>query len=175
MESIQFQPERWHACHEGDWISCENGVNCYSYILDRPEYFWSVPGEGFAKATTGQYFRNFDKKFEHISFVDFCERLMRGAIEDGLIPVETTADRDGYYLAALFFADGEKDFHWYRKDDDGYWSHKNGREAASNLSSSGARIENPLNAKDTRYPIFGGFFLVPRGGITLTKQFPLVS
>lgn len=174
MELIQFQPERWHDCHETDSLACEDGVNCYSYILNEPKYFWAVPGEGFVKAPTGQYFQSFDKKFERLSFADFCESLIRGAIEDGLIPVETATDRNGYYLAALFFAEGEKDFHWYRKDDDGYWGHKNGREAASNLDGSGARIENPLNVRDARYPIFGGFFLVPRGGITLTKRFPLV-
>lgn len=175
MELIQFQPERWHACREADWLDCKDGVNCYSYILNRPEYFWSVPGDGFIKTSTQNFYKSFDAKYENVSLDDFRERLVRGAVGDGLVLVETAVDKHEYYLAALFFADNEKDFHWYRKDDDGFWSHKNGRKAASNLDDAGIQIEDPLKIKDTGYPIFGGFFRIPRSGITLTKPFPLVS
>lgn len=173
MASMQFQPERWHACHETDWLACEDGVNCYSYILNRPEYFWSVPGEGFVKAPTKEYFRSFDAKYEDVSLENFRESLIRGAIQDGLTPVENPLDKEGSYLAALFFARDQKDFHWYRKDDNGFWSHKNGREAASNVDDDGGAITNPLQCSNTQYPIFGGFFLVPKEGIRLHKEFAL--
>ncbi len=173
MQMIQFQPERWHACHEADWLSCEDGVNCYSYILNQPGYFWSVPGEGFVKAQTRKYFQSFDERYKNIAGDDFRQRLISGAIDDGLIPTETAVEQDGYYLAALFFADGEKDFHWYRKDDNGFWSHKNGRESASNCDDAGNVIKNPLESQHVTYPIFGGYFHVPRAGVLLKKQFPL--
>ena len=175
MESIQFQPERWHACHEADWLVCDDGVNCYSYILNRPEYFWSVPGEGFVKAPTKEYFRSFDAKYQDVSLDGFRSALIRGAVEDGLASVEEAVDKDGYYLAALFFSEDQKDFHWYRKDDSGLWSHKDGRGAASNLDGMRSQMKSPIEIERSKYPIFGGFFLVPRDGIVLSKQFPLVS
>jgi hypothetical protein len=170
MEPIQFEPERWHACNEADWLACKDGVNCYSYLLNRPDYYWSVPGEGFVKAQTQEYFKNFDKKFKNISLNDFREHLILGAIKDGLTPIEVAVDKDEYYLAVLFYSDSEKDFHWYRKDDNGFWSHKNGREAASNVDDDGRLITNPLQCANPLYPIFGGFFLVPKAGIQLNKE-----
>lgn len=38
------------------------------------------------------------------------------------------------------------DYHWYRKDKNGYWSHKRGLTAISNKDASGNKIKNPKNA-----------------------------
>ena len=100
------------------------------------------------------------------------EGLIRGAAEDGLLRVERAVDCEGYYLAALFFHDTEKDFHWYRKDADGYWSHKDGWGPASNTDNNGNLILDPRVAPCPAYTVFGGYFLVPQEGVTITKSFP---
>jgi hypothetical protein len=47
---------------------------------------------------------------------------------------------------ALDTRPGHEDFHWFRQDRDGTFSHKPGNKPASNLDADGNRILNPLTA-----------------------------
>ncbi|MFA4845360.1 MAG: hypothetical protein WC654_02270 [Patescibacteria group bacterium] len=175
MNKITFEPKKWHACTQNDWQTCESGVNCYSYVLDRPDYYWSVPGEGFVKTRAEKYFVSFNAFFSGFSQEDFHKHMIQGAMKDSLIHVEEPVERPGYYLSALFFAMNEYDFHWYRKDDDGFWSHKNGWHPVKETDDAGNHISDPRTCAHSEYPIFGGYFLAPRDGVTLTKRFPLIG
>ena len=167
-----FEPKKWHACQPDDW-KCTNGVNCYSYILDNPKYFWAVPGIGFAHTETRKYFDSFNTLFQDTPIPEFQNKIKEGAKKDGLIPVETQKDQAGFTLAALFFPKNEHDFHWYRKDSDGTWSHKNGYQAVRNTDESGEIITDPKKADRGEYEAFGGYFLVPSTGVKLSETFPI--
>lgn len=39
------------------------------------------------------------------------------------------------------------DYHWYRQDKDGYWSHKRGKTAVIRVDSKGNKIKNPMKCK----------------------------
>ncbi len=171
---MDFQPNSWHACAEDDYKECEEASNCYSYALNEPKYFWSVPGLGFVKAKTKDFFASFNAYFNDFSFEDFRKELIQGAIEDGLIPINQLEERPGYYPAALFFPEDGYDFHWLRRDDDGTWSHKDGWRIAKNSDDNGKVITDPQKVILAEYPIFGGFFLVPRSGVMLAKKFPMI-
>lgn len=170
MHSLIFDPKKWHSCKEEDWRSCDRGVNCYSYVLDRPDYFWSVPGVGFFQMSAQKYIDAFNVHFSGGSREAFRLAMINGAQRDGLILVDEPLDREGYYPVALFFAEDDEDFHWYRKDDDGTWSHKDGWHAPSNQDELGQVIEDPRTHPPTAYTLFGGFFLVPQAGIRLEKR-----
>lgn len=170
---VVFEPQNWHACHDHNWQKCSLNANCYSYALNRPEYFWSVPGIGFAKAEAKKYIACFNNYFKEISLTEYRNELLQGAIRDGLIPIHEPIDRECYYLTALFFAHNEYDFHWFRKDDNGFWSHKDGWHAVSNKDDEGDLINLPSKTTHSPYSIFGGFFLVPHKGIELTQNFPI--
>jgi hypothetical protein len=67
----------------------------------------------------------------------------------------------------------KKDYHFYRQDKDGYWSHKTGDKKISNLDASGNRILNPelcdrnydkKNNDEYNYEIFCGYFSSPHKG-----------
>lgn len=171
MELI-FEPSKWHACTEDNWKTCDKASNCYSYALNNPEYYWSQPGMGFVKTAPPPYIDSFNAFFEGYSLKEFEDFMIKGAVSDGLIQVAEPIDREGYYLVALFFKNHPSNFdlHWYRKDDDGTWSHKNGWEPASRLDTQGNVIHGVSKAPDPDFPIFGSYFLVPRKGITLTKK-----
>lgn len=160
----------WHFCNENDWKDCSNGVNCYSYILNNPKYYWAVPGLGFFHETSKKYIDFFNKYFEKMSFKEFKDFITIGAVNDGLIKVKSPEEREGYYLAALFFPKNKKDFHWYRKDNN-TWSHKDGWKSVRNEDQYGKAIINPILDAKKIYEIFGGYFLVPVKGITLSKRF----
>lgn len=68
--------------------------------------------------------------------------------------------------------DEAHDYHYYRQDSNGYWSHKPGRNNVTNLDASGQLITDPRfasrdytrdGASDLNYKDFCGFFCVPRG------------
>lgn len=144
--------------------------------MNNPDYHWAVPGLGFAITQTQHYYDSFGTYFAAMSKEDFRRHLLNGAVKDGLTKVTTPKDRIGHYLVALAFPEGDAydDFHWYRKDDNGTWSHKYGRHAPSNTDSDGKIITDPRDAARPDYPAFAGFFLVPRQGVELEQSFPLI-
>ncbi|MGF7228556.1 MAG: hypothetical protein ACQR33_01075 [Candidatus Saccharibacteria bacterium] len=171
-----YNPAQWHACVDHDYMTCRDGVNCYSYALNAPQYYWSVPGHGFVREVAQEYYREFVAFFETYAIDAVRRALLDGAAHDGLLPVDGDDEREGYYRVALVFAAGNNsDFHWYRQDDSGLWSHKNGWHPATNKDDDGRLITDPQTATRHDYPIFGGYFLVPNTGIVLTKTFAAAS
>jgi hypothetical protein len=70
----------------------------------------------------------------------------------GAIPVIAQKDRATTHLVALVVAletapaAGDSDFHWYRLDSNGRWSHKPGQTPKTNLDGAGNVIADPRNA-----------------------------
>lgn len=165
---------RWHSCSNHDWQSCKEVANCYSYVLVNPNYFWSVPGFGYIKSSAKKYFDMFNEYFGGYTYQDYCDALKKGAEQDGLIPIDKPQNNEDYYTAALFFPKegNELDFHWYKLEDNGTWTHKNGRHNISDLDDGSNLITDVQKAYSKDFQVFGGYYLVPRGGISLYQQFP---
>lgn len=66
----------------------------------------------------------------------------------------------GTYKVALVAYSDNQDYHWYRQDADGYWSHKPGRTAVTRYDNSGNLIVDPETADRGRYDLFLGFYAV---------------
>ncbi|MCE1165056.1 MAG: hypothetical protein LWX07_06615 [Bacteroidetes bacterium] len=96
------------------------------------------------------------------------------AVSDGLIDTpnaDNKCPRPGH-LVALVIAPppafgGYGDFHWYRKGNNGHWTHKPGGGQATNLDSSGNIILDPRNADRGPYTVFCTFMKVLHGHIKL--------
>ena len=75
---------------------------------------------------------------------------------------------EGHLMAVAFGPDTipmrvpPTDFHCYRLDSGGYWSHKPGDQPAREVDESGARITDPRTADRGEYPVFLGFWWVRR-------------
>lgn len=67
------------------------------------------------------------------------------------------------YKVALVIAPG-KDYHWYRQDSDGYWSHKRGITNVTRADASDRYIINPRlsnrNYSNVNYSTFCGYYFV---------------
>jgi hypothetical protein len=154
------------------------GNNCYAYACDDPNPFrrgqHDFPQPGNAAGLDSPD-----------PFTYTCALLRSRAIADGLIAVPAANSEkpapDGFYKVALFVAPG-RDYHWYRQDPGGYWSHKLGGGPIRLEDASGRRIADPRLSDRSfeklidpqtnepagqNYNLFGGFFLVPQGGIHL--------
>jgi hypothetical protein len=93
--------------------------------------------------------------------------LTEAAAADGLIPIsETAACPDRRTKIALAIKPMPNppvlgqldDYHWYRQDVDGRWSHKMGTSVPSNLDAAMQPITNPRLANRGAHTIFGGYF-----------------
>lgn len=68
----------------------------------------------------------------------------------------------GTYKVAL--VSYNRDYHWYRQDSDGYWSHKRGYSVVERYDYSNNIIIDPYTADRGRYTNFLGYFAVSPWG-----------
>lgn len=138
-----------------DRRSIQKQNNCYNYATDLPNSRFAQPGEatGHPAATTD------------------CPSNTTGARSDGLASVPTPDPCAGCcHLVALVIAPTmvPRDFHWYRRDADGTWSHKRGGTVATNVDFSGTIITDPRTANRGLYTDFCGFFCVCKDRVTIS-------
>ena len=169
----EYFPQAWNNPFIGP------GNNCYAYACDDPSD-WRMNDCDFPQPGSTAGATPCDRS-------EFSVELLRQrAISDGLAPVphgrEDHAPPDGFYKVALFVDPG-RDYHWYRQDDNGTWSHKLGDGPVMNVDGAGNTITDPRTASHNyenhfdpatgrpiggyNYTQFGGFFYVPEGGIRL--------
>ena len=121
--------------------------NCYNYASNRRTNTFAQPGRA-----TG-----------HQASVMACRDVITGALSDGLhrrfncFP-DSEKPR---WLMALVVAPGF-DYHWYRKQKEGFWGHKPGGTPAKNTDNNGAVILNPETAARLPYTEFCGYFYPER-------------
>lgn len=136
-----YEPEKWN-----EEYNCVTN-NCYSYALneiDNGNYWGLQPGAEGGQPLTGPSDVNID-------------RVMNAAISDGRIKKPNFLNKlgfgkRGYYSAYLVTHDGV-DYHWYRQDKGGMWSHKSGITPVKNIDGSGRFINNPTRANHNYYPV----------------------
>ena len=80
---------------------------------------------------------------------------------------DNTECPEGCYKIAFVIDNQEPtyDYHWYRQNSDGTWSHKPGTTEVTNLDCSGKIIMDPRKANrnagyGVNYNVFVGFFVV---------------
>jgi YD repeat-containing protein len=164
-----YEPMKWNdGPKNGDCKGHSSGIqcsnNCYSYAVnDRREHHNSKgelckPQPGLASGAT----------FSTPS----CNAVSNAAVADGLRKWDCDkACPANTYKVALVVAPGI-DYHWYRQDQSGYWSHKPGTTPVSNVDNSGEDIVDPRDAKRGIYTQFCGCFCVPKNGIRVCCYIP---
>lgn len=94
------------------------------------------------------------------------ERTLADNPEVYRIPNIETKCKPTHYKGAIVVAPG-RDYHYYRLNDDGQWSHKPGYKPSTIYDSKGERITNPEKASrdyggTLNYKDFCGYVCVPR-------------
>ena len=135
----EFNPKKWN-----DNLKIKKTHNCYAYMLDYiDKSFKSKPqpgyNNGYSHLSDGDI-RSCDKMFERIkadnpsflksSLYEPCPKGYR----KGYLALDTTEDTD---------------YHFYRLDANGKWSHKPGATEAQDKNSSGKPIVAPHLADRT--------------------------
>ncbi len=119
--------------------------NCYSYAWDRPENpEGSKPRRKPCKLQPGGFIC--DDRMQDRST---CQKIISHSIRDGMKRLKNGECPPCMRKVFLVMGDnreGKSDYHWYRQDADGMWSHKPGTSSVTNLDASGNLISNPESA-----------------------------
>jgi RHS repeat-associated protein len=128
-----YEPDAWN-----DDGEVQNNNNCYSYACNdpnNPENKSTSPGQKSGKRYT----------------VKELEEIKNAALRDGLKEPnflnKMGFGKRGYYEVYLAL-DTYIDYHWYRRDKGGLWSHKRGygKIGVKNIDALGRIISNPASA-----------------------------
>jgi len=143
-----YDPVGWN---DANGIQYRN--NCYNYACNQKTNTYAQPGRA-----SGNIYSTIN-----------CSEVGDGARSDGL--VVTNCDIGCGCLkcchrVALVIAPGY-DFHWYRQDRTGRWSHKPGGTEVTDLDNSGNPITDPRTADRGPYIEFCGCYCVCRGRVTI--------
>ena len=147
----QYQPASWN-----DANGIQYGNNCYNYGCDIATGTYAQPGRASGNLYGG-------------SSSMACLNVGAGAVSDGLVSVncdEGCGCRECCHQVALVIWP-DFDFHWYRKDRDGSWSHKVGSSPATNLDNSNQIISDPRTADRGGYTVFCGCYCVCKQRVTI--------
>lgn len=134
-----FNPDKWNAI-----LADLLNNNCYNYATCQKTGTFAQPGIGGCG---------------HPAQSLGCPDLIAAVKADGLHPSDCDAPCANRCWKVALVVDprpnNDGDFHWYRQDEDGTWSHKPGGTPATNLDASGRPITDPRNA-DRNYQPRGG-------------------
>ena len=143
-------PSHCPVCHAADAPAYNPGMwntpavqphnNCYNYANNRITNTFAQPGRA-----TGHPIKTLS-----------CPGTVPSAHSDGLVGVANfnapLAHGAGWYVAVVIWPG--VDYHWYRQDKVGCWSHKPGQTAARNVDNSGHAISDPKTADRGPYTSF---------------------
>ena len=139
-------------------------TNCYAYSLNNQvipgsNYLWYMqPGQSAGETLTTSNLNkdtvvDFVEKDANILGFTFCSIGKHEVCPNGT-----------YKVALVISESPNKDYHWYRQNPDGTWSHKPGSGAVTNTDASGNIIFDPefadRNYSYANYSMFVGFFKV---------------
>lgn len=132
-----YTPAFWN---DGGQVQWNN--NCYNYSNNKRTDTFAQPGRA-AGAMYGAL---------------TCAAVGPAAVADGLDPVAAGVDCSSKKCKLALVVDPGWDYHWYRLDDNGMWTHKPGATQATNLDNSGDPINNPETADRGGYTDFCGYY-----------------
>ena len=160
-----YRPEMWNNA------AVQPSHNCFSYALNMIEPK-SVQRCGAAQdghlllpgvkpPVPEEYRRRRHERFQcNIMHPLLSEQLQKAGFH--AVP-RRQACPEGFYKVAFTVSSGDN-YHWYRMDPDGYWSHKDGGMPASRVDASGKPITDPAAAdrrySNIHYDAFCGYYCV---------------
>lgn len=157
---------------ESIWASCKNETNCYAYALDikRNPYptSWGLSRPYALQPGLSGGLSNMKSANEYLQKDYLLKMIAIDAKNYNFtfesIGAEERCDEGNYKVALFVFPN--YDYHWYRQNSDGLWSHKPGSLNVRNVDFSNKLIYNPqgcdrkIPSSSREYSEFYGYYQV---------------
>lgn len=165
---LEYSPSLWDEY-------ANDCCNCYAYAINNQVY----PGTNYLwfKQQMGEYFGNqysmlTESNIRAAVINDFRHYNSRHSESLVFEPVgRYDVCPPGTYKIALVASND--DYHWYRQDSDGLWSHKPGTTPVTRLDASNKYIVDPYIADRGLYTQFLGYYAVSPWNNTLEASTPV--
>lgn len=144
-----------------DWVLERDTTNCYAYVLNKPSIGIASPGnsQGYDPYNLNNYFTK--------EVLEEMVSLDKAAYNFEFEPIgKYEKCLDNYYKVALVVDSNptNSDYHWYRQNSDGTWSHKITSTPASKYDHNEEIIFDPENCDrrtlSNNYTQFIGFYQI---------------
>lgn len=137
------------------WTS--SAYNCYAYSLNTKSHGYMQPG-----GSDGEH--RYDEDYLTKTYLEYMVSLDAANYHFTFEPISKNAKcSEGCYKVALVIAPN-RDYHWYRQNSDGTWSHKLASNPSQNCDAGGELIYDPeycnRHHTNANYSEFCGFYLV---------------
>lgn len=138
------------------WNENKEYANCYAYALNvksKTRGHKLQPGEISGRTFTDLTCRDIiDAAYRDMPELDYTLRR------------SSYSETPGYREYKVALVVGRYDYHWYRQDKDGGWSHKRGLSELSYKDASGKYIYDPEECDrdygNISYPTFCGYYII---------------
>ncbi len=140
----------WDPAWWNDGGPIQSGNNCYNYAADYRSDTYAQPGRA-AGAT-----------YASVGATDVRLAALADALLDA--PPRNRCPGKGHLVALCV---SPWDFHWYRKQRSGSWTHKPGPDPVTQLDEAGQPIADPRTADRGPYTQFFGFLTVVHGHVKI--------
>jgi len=163
-----FKPTYW------DSPSFVKTNNCYAYFLNDIQSRYKKPQPGDTKKNKNETSQSNWKHRNSSNCSQTIERIQKDNPEIYKVSKNTPCKK-GYYKGYLAI-DPERDYHFYRQDSNGLFSHKPGKNPVTSLDASGNLIPDP-ELSDRNFKSLGynysescGFLCVPDNNTSKTNS-----
>ena len=150
-DEIDYNPSIWNI------NSVKLNTNCYSYAMNNQQY---VMQPGMHSGRSEWNYANITNINFLKEYIEWDSEAMNFTFEE--IGRDDTCTQGTYKIALVL--DPGNDYHFYRQNPDGTWSHKPGTTEVVNTDASGNVIHDPQYANRNygtiNYSIFIGYYKV---------------
>lgn len=165
-----YFPNEWNSNK-----SLMNKHNCYSYFLDDFNYNTkSKPQPGYY--SLGKDIVKKQLNLNNTSKYSDCNLITNRILSDNpqIYKVKKNEPCIKNFYKGFLALDPNNDYHFYRQDSNGFFSHKRGKNKVINKDSDGNLITDPSNANrkysDYNYNLSCDFFCVPNNNFLKTNS-----
>ena len=186
---VKYEPHKWNKSKH-----ITHSHNCYSYFLNKISPVEELrckaieqkmgstnkcktPQPGYSDGLNPQLYNQTRKTRNENGFRYKCSNVLARIRKDNQEVKYLGNSREAFhqkcpddmYKGAMTTTAPDSwkhsDYHFYRQDESGYWSHKDGKNPVKNYDARNKKIVDPYladrNYKNNKYTEFCGYFCVP--------------
>lgn len=165
---INIEGSKYNGLYEIDnsYYEHKSNNNCYTFAINQPLNPYTKEPYGMYEhcqpGWLGGKKKRKEDNFTRNNFYMLIDLVMKDLKDIGYEMIDSTYEEyvDDENCWKIAFAYGDADYHWYRQNANGTWSHKKGQKDILHKDEDDKIIYNPKECNRGEYDTFAGFYLI---------------